>query len=47
MTQGFALHCVATGSAYKMIWTAKIENISIPAHCVAIQIILHALPVAT
>ena len=22
MTQGFALHCVATGSAYKMIWTA-------------------------
>ena len=22
MTQGFALRCIATGSAYKMIWTA-------------------------
>ena len=31
MMQGFVLHCVATGSAYKMIWTAKIEKISIPA----------------
>ena len=29
--QGFALRCVATGSVYKMIWTSKIERISIPA----------------
>ena len=31
MTQGLALRCIATGSAYKMIWTAKIEKNSIPA----------------
>ena len=31
MMQGFVLHCVVTGSAYKMIWTAKIEKISISA----------------
>ena len=36
MTQGFALRCVATGSAYKMIWTAtqrRNRKISIPALC--------------
>ena len=26
MTQGFVLHCVVIGSAYKMIWMAKIEK---------------------
>ena len=38
MTQVFALCHVATRNAYKMIWMAKIENISIPA-LRAIQII--------
>ena len=42
MMQGFALHCVATGSAYKMIWMAKLEKFLF-LHCVAVQIILKAL----
>ena len=48
------LHRVATGSAYKMIWThvvyAGIEIISIPAYAhvaTCVQIILYALLVAT
>ena len=48
-----SLHCIATGSAYKMIWTcvayAGIE-ISIPAYmhiAMRVQIILYALPVVT
>ena len=46
MTQGFALCCVATGSAYKIIWTAmqcRNRNFSI----FAVKIILYALPVVT
>ena len=43
MTQGFALRYVATGSAYKMIWTATQRNV----FHFAVQIILYALPVAT
>ena len=48
------LHRVATGSAYKRIWTrvtyAGIEIISIPAYthvAMRVQIILYALPVTT
>ena len=50
----YAWASVATGSAYKMIWTrvayAGIEIISIPAYAhvaTRVQIILYALPVAT
>ena len=50
----FAMRRVATGSAYKMIWTrvayAGIEIISIPAYAhvaTRIQIILYANPAAT
>ena len=48
--QGFALRCVATGSAYKMIWTAtqhRNRKKFLSLRCFAIQIILYALPVAT
>ena len=50
MTQGFALRCVATGSAYRMIWTAtqhRNRKKFLSLRCVAIQIILYALPVTT
>ena len=45
----FCLHCVATRSVYKMIWThvrdAGIELFSIPASHTRVQIISYALPV--
>ena len=50
----YAWASVATGSAYKMIWThvamctyAGIEIISIPAYATRVQIILYALLFAT
>ena len=50
----YAWASVATGSAYKLIWTrvatctyAGIEISSIPAYATRVQIILYALPVAT
>ena len=47
MTQGLALCCVVTGSAYKMIWMAtQCRNRNV-FYFFAIQIILYALLVAT
>ena len=42
MTQGFVLHCVVTGSAYKNDLDGKIVFL----HCVTVQIILYALLIA-